>query len=481
MAFFAALGVPLIVQLVFMALPIGDVESRSLAVFALTVGGASIGVAASFLLWAHARRTDQLEIGYLAAFSLTLSILYLAHGILTPGISPSSAPGSRAASFWALPLALVAGFPLLLPKGWLRESIDGQWERWVIWSGAFATCFAALLLIDPGQAIDPLNSSSLRLIVVVASVIGSWCFSWRHLQLAVIARSWVPLLVVVGYGSIAGSMLAWVSYQPFSAGFWGAQLLGFSGVYLVSLGSMVAYRKTHQVQAYVGGSVAADPRSAVGLGLEPLVRRYIRHLDSVEPVARDHVQGTSALAIVVGTRLGLNSEQLRDLGIAGLLHDVGVLSLEDESLRAHGPWNPQEQLARQQHVDFGANMAAASPVLAGAAPLIRAHHEQMDGSGYPRGLDGPQIPMGSRILSACDAYDAMSRSRHYRADHNIEHALSVLEQSAGPRWDRRVVGTLVRYLRANPPEEVPRHLASAGELGCDCVPSPPDQTLQGVA
>ena len=479
-AFFTALALPVVVQLVFLALPANNVESRSLAVFSLTVGGAAIGIAATFLLWSHARRTNQLEIGYIAAFALAFSILLLAQGILTPGISPSSAPGSRAAAFWALPLALIAGVPLLLPKGDLRDSIDGQWRRWVSWSGAFATCFATLLLINPGLARDPLELSSLTPIVVAISMFGAWCLSFRHLQLAVIGRSWTPLLVTLGYGAIASSMLTWIDYQPFSSGFWSAQLLAYSGVYLVSLGSMLAYRKTTHVGSFVEQVVAVDPRSAIGLGLEPLIRRYVRYLNSMEPVARDHVDGTCTLAMTIGGRLGLEGDELRDLGIAGLLHDVGVLTLEDEGLGSHGPWTPQEQLDRQRHVEIGAHLVEASPVLAGAAPIINTHHERMDGRGYPRGLEGQEISVASRILSACDAYDALSRSRQYRTDHNIENALSVIEQSAGTKWDRRVVGTLARYVRSHTSIEMPPHLASDGELGCDCVPAMSQQPLANI-
>lgn len=124
----------------------------------------------------------------------------------------------------------------------------------------------------------------------------------------------------------------------------------------------------------------------------------------------------------------------------------------------------------QRHADYGADILAESTTLVSIAPAMRAHHERIDGAGYPLGLVGSQIPFHARIVAVCDAYDAMSNTRQYRNGMSLASAIEVLEQQAGSQWHPRVVDTVVRSVRANPPTEVPQLLDSVGRIGCDCIP-----------
>jgi len=120
----------------------------------------------------------------------------------------------------------------------------------------------------------------------------------------------------------------------------------------------------------------------------------------------------------------------------------------------------------QRHADYGADILAESTTLVSIAPAMPAHHERIDGPGYPLGLVGSEIPFHARI-AVCDVYDAMSNTRQYRKGLSVARTIEVLEEHAGSQRELRVVDTVVRSVRANPPTEVPELL---GRIGCDCIP-----------
>lgn len=127
----------------------------------------------------------------------------------------------------------------------------------------------------------------------------------------------------------------------------------------------------------------------------------------------------------------------------------------------------------------GAELLAASPLLSGAADLVRWHHERPDGSGYPDGLSSGQIPLEAAIISACDGWDAMTYSRHYRAALEPAHARRILAEGAGTQWDSRAIALLEAELDENGPVETPlldavgreRSPAELGDVCLDALPA----------
>jgi putative nucleotidyltransferase with HDIG domain len=216
--------------------------------------------------------------------------------------------------------------------------------------------------------------------------------------------------------------------------------------------------------------LVVDPRSALELGLEPIVHAFVSELQDKDPITRDHVVRTTELAMETGRSLGLDGKLLRQLGLTALLHDIGKLEIPDAVLNKPGKLTDAEYAIVKRHADYGADLVAASKPLAGIAPSIRAHHERIDGGGYPKGLIGSQIPLIARIVSVCDAFDAMANTRQYREGLSTSRALEILEQHAGSQWDQRVVEAVVRIVRAQPPSQIPQYLDAVGRIGCDCVP-----------
>jgi diguanylate cyclase (GGDEF)-like protein len=174
---------------------------------------------------------------------------------------------------------------------------------------------------------------------------------------------------------------------------------------------------------------------------------FLEALATREPELHAHLDGVAALAFGVGQRLGLEQRELDELSRAAQLHDLGKVAVPDEILRKPGGLDAGEWEFIHQHTVVGERILRASPALRGAAAIVRSSHERWDGTGYPDGLAGEAIPLASRIVCACDAFEAMTTTRPYREARTIESALAELERCSGTQFDPTVVGALVKLVR----------------------------------
>jgi len=160
-----------------------------------------------------------------------------------------------------------------------------------------------------------------------------------------------------------------------------------------------------------------------------------------------HSAQVGQLARRVGERLGMKVEELALLECAARLHDVGKLGVPDAILRKPGPLDEAEWEIMRRHPELGAEMVASVPGLERVGRFVGAHHERFDGTGYPQGLTGDAIPLASRVISACDAYEAMVSRRPYRASLSIRTALGELVAGAGSQFDPAVVAAVEEEIR----------------------------------
>ena len=170
------------------------------------------------------------------------------------------------------------------------------------------------------------------------------------------------------------------------------------------------------------------------------------------------------LAEGVARRLGLPEHEITDVVHGAVLHDVGKLAVPEEILHKPGPLDDAEWEIMRRHTIEGEQFLAGIPALANVARLVRSSHERWDGGGYPDGLAGEDVPLGARIISVCDAYDAMVTDRPYRRGQGRAAALDELRRCAGSHFDAAVVGRVLRDARRG---RRPRRARRAGGLGLE--------------
>jgi len=170
---------------------------------------------------------------------------------------------------------------------------------------------------------------------------------------------------------------------------------------------------------------------------------------------KDHISGGHAsrlqeMAIKLGKRMGLNSDQLVDLSLFAQVHDLGKVGIPDRILFKPGKLTEEEWAIMKLHPEKGYRIAVSSPDLSTVADLILKHHERWDGKGYPLGLEKTEIPIECRILSIVDAYDTMTNDRPYCKARSHSEALKEIERCAGTQFDPKIVEEFLKMLQESP-------------------------------
>jgi putative nucleotidyltransferase with HDIG domain len=162
-------------------------------------------------------------------------------------------------------------------------------------------------------------------------------------------------------------------------------------------------------------------------------------VDARDAYTGDHSQRMADLSTKIGQVMGLPMDEIEALHWASILHDIGKIGVPDEILNKKGPLNKEEWVIMKEHPEMGAEIVAPVKYLQSVSPIIRAHHEKFDGSGYPYGLAGEDIPLGARILAVVDAYIAIRDERIYSKSHTHEEAIAELRRSTGTHFDPEIV------------------------------------------
>ncbi|MGH2453850.1 MAG: HD-GYP domain-containing protein [bacterium] len=184
------------------------------------------------------------------------------------------------------------------------------------------------------------------------------------------------------------------------------------------------------------------------------VRTLVAALEAKDPYTRGHSQRVSGTAVAIATERGLPAQEVEQIRLAGLLHDIGKIATPEEILHKNGPLTPQERSVVNQHAERGAAILGEMRPFRPLAELVLSHQESFDGSGYPDGLAGEAIPIGARILRVADAFDAMISDRPYRRGKPMAQATDELRQMAGRVLDPEIVETFLRVLATKPPFEI---------------------------
>ena len=186
------------------------------------------------------------------------------------------------------------------------------------------------------------------------------------------------------------------------------------------------------------GQMGGASRSAVGA--------LAAAIDARDNYTHSHSEQVVKLATAVATRLGLDAADVERVRDGAMLHDLGKVAIPNEILFKPGPLDAHEWAIMREHPVIGERILRRTPELEPIAPMVRHEHERWDGGGYPDGLAGDDIPIGSRIIFACDAYNAMITERPYREPMSSQEATAELERNAGTQFDPAVVEALLAVL-----------------------------------
>ena len=162
-------------------------------------------------------------------------------------------------------------------------------------------------------------------------------------------------------------------------------------------------------------------------------------LDLKDAETENHSRRVTAFTIAVARAMGLSSDQIRVIGRGAFLHDIGKMAIPDKILHKPGRLDPDEIAIMREHCYRGYKMLSRIPFLAEAAEIVYAHQEKYDGTGYPRGLKGEEIPLGARIFSVADTLDAITSDRAYRKAQPLSAARAEIERCSGTQFDPQVV------------------------------------------
>jgi putative nucleotidyltransferase with HDIG domain len=174
-------------------------------------------------------------------------------------------------------------------------------------------------------------------------------------------------------------------------------------------------------------------------------------IDAKDDVTHSHVRRVQAYAIGLARALGITDAlELKAIQAAALLHDTGKLAVPEHILNKPGTLTEPEWEKMKRHVDVGADILTLVQFPYPVVPIVHCHHENWDGTGYPRGVAGDAIPIGARILSVVDCFDALTSDRPYRGRMTEEAALQILRERSGRMYDPRVVATFIEVYRSIP-------------------------------
>jgi putative nucleotidyltransferase with HDIG domain len=208
-------------------------------------------------------------------------------------------------------------------------------------------------------------------------------------------------------------------------------------------------RQAHE-ELQTAHSQITEAMTSLGRAYDGTLRSLVAALDARDSQTAGHSERVADLALAIGEEMGIarDSQAWRDLQWGALLHDVGKIAIPDEVLRRPDGLSDDDWAIMRGHPAAGYEILQTVEFLAAAAEIVRAHHEQYDGSGYPRGLAGDEIPLGARIFAVADAFDAMTSHRHYRSARPPEEALAEILRHTGTQFDPTVVRDFLSVYQA---------------------------------
>jgi len=209
--------------------------------------------------------------------------------------------------------------------------------------------------------------------------------------------------------------------------------------------SVTALNEAHQRLSTLNGQLS-DSVEDLQQAYTATLEAFSGMLDARDSETEGHSKRVVRCAVAIGKAMGISAEELASLEVGALLHDIGKVGVSDQILRKNGPLSPDEWLEMRKHPEIGYGLTSRISFLDHASPIVRHHHERWDGTGYPDGLCGENIPLAARIFAVADSFDAMVSDRPYRRGLPLEQVIGELRRGAGKQFDPQIVDVFIPLL-----------------------------------
>jgi HD-GYP domain-containing protein (c-di-GMP phosphodiesterase class II) len=407
------------------------------------ISGIALGAAAACaMLILSAPTLRETRLLFLALSFLTIAGVFSVHGLMTSGYIAHEFHSSVDVSPWISTLGggifvalSVVGLPAPIERCVRRAGIAV-----FAWTAIVLVIFIAVSLTARNW-LDSVPSGDKTFTYSVAAIstalyafailryIEAYRFARLPSQAAMVAclvlLAEVPALTLWGE---PGYALWWTYHALYGVAF---------GVLLV--GWAIEVRRARSLSVIAEGLSMRDALAQLNRGQDTHVLHLVDAIEAKDVATLGHVGRVARYAIAIGQQLSLPSTQLRDLALAAQMHDVGKLGVPDAILRKPASLTKDEYAEIKKHASRGFEIANRVEALRGIAPVIRAHHERLNGQGYPDGLRGEDIPLLARIIAVADTYDAITSTRPYRPAAGHESAVAELRRVSGTELDERCV------------------------------------------
>lgn len=408
---------------------------------------AAATAAALVLTLIGARRRDGRTVLIGTAFSVMAALLAL-HGIATPGIVMGdngvvSFTGGATLPIGGAILALAALPQLRRPED-VRSLLllQGVLLVAVLGLGATGIVFPQLVPAVP----EPGSPAALMLLAVGLAFYA--LLALRALRTFLLTHRHADLLVVVGITWLAAALPPAMLLHWWELGWWLGHAFELIGIGIVGIPVALDLRRAAQSRPLTGDLSACDLVSSEEAYLGSHVRALMISLAEKDEYTEGHTRRVALRAVQVGEELGLSPVRLRAMATGALVHDIGKLSVPDAILKKPAKLDADEFEVIKRHPESGFRMLRELGFGESIRRLVLDHHERLDGTGYPRRINGTAISLDARILAVCDVYDALISNRVYREAWTHERAIALLHEEAGTKLDRRCVSALERVLTA---------------------------------
>lgn len=421
----------------------GQLQTTAAQRAALVALSAAIVVGATVVASIRTRHRPDTRSAIMTVAFIAMSVLLVARVVaMVPG--PLQSPGIvRMTEVATLPVGA-----LLLALSVVPEMRQHRRFEVVAQSGPAVGIFLVVvfgLLFSEAAAIpvipQPGGTASLAVFVIGAAALGM--LAVRAARTAVLSERRSDLVVTAGL--VAAIFAAWgiANAFPDDVLWWSAHVLECMGLAAMCIPATRDLARQTSSRPLVGDLSAADIVADEEAFLDGRVHHLMLQLGRKDDVTEDHTRRVATLAVQMGEHLGLDASSLRDLAAGGLLHDIGKLQTPDVILKKPGKLTDAEYEVIKRHPGEGARILnEIGKFNERVLHLVEAHHERLDGGGYPHGSYANQIHIEARILAVADVFDALTSQRPYRVAWPADRALEVIERESGQGFDPRCVEAL---------------------------------------